>query len=465
MRVHRESRVRRGPLAALLVCAVAAFFGLVPGTASGTASETQAVRSGQTPQKAAIIAGKAMTRDNASLPYFVLKWTGGARYRKRITQLRAALKLEKNYKYTKVRTLLNKANAKQIATKCDEAKSGALSKVASVTGWLCFEKKDADDTSWSPQGITGTWDAHPSGTVNKASAFAVSWHYTGDKRSRVTFLRDRGGLHRYNHVLLVRPTTSGKYVSYANMATHAGGMVWYKRFLLVADENRGILVFDTHNLLDLTKSKTAKNNIDNTKYIGRRGNKYYSQGFRYVLPLSGEWRISPTQTGKCLAESKHPCYTYVGLDRSTSPPTLLTGEWCDKRTTTKCTVGRIATWSLKSDTTPCSRGCLVYGAGSLAQARHVYTQPSPFMQGGNRWSGQYAFAESHQASVAGTLFADRVDKKPLSYAAGEGVQTLYWRRRGKNRTLWSVTEFHGRGRRVLYGVTPPVGPALGASPE
>lgn len=61
---------------------------------------------------------------------------------------------------------------------------------------------------------------------------------------------------------------------------------------------------------------------------------------------------------------------------------------------------------------------------------------------------------SHNSTGLGRRYMARPGQRPVPHFAGVGVQDLYWNRAAGRRLLWSLTEFRGVGRRVLYGVEP-----------
>ncbi|MBP2706255.1 hypothetical protein JOL79_20810 [Microbispora sp. RL4-1S] len=413
---------------------------------------------------------KPLKLDKKSLGDYVLNWDwknpAGNSYQPLIKQLRKRVKAKK---YATLPSLLD--NAKHTATRgCASAvkDGGALNKPLKVPAvdWFCLGAKDANTTSWMPQGISGTSDSSWPGTVNGRRAFAFTWHYHVPNKkndplengaSRVTFLNQasvpgKPTKYRYRNVLMVYPLRTAKGdVTFRSVPIHAGGLVWFHQYLLVTDDSQnsffnGVLVFDMHNLLDLANKKLV--NTTNPNRVGLYKKTYYTLGYRYVLPLIGIWKTGGAAA--CHTESHRPCYEYAGLDRSASPPSLITGEWCDPGTH-PCSTGRVARFRLV-DTKTCRYGCLETRKDGRAHATRVYRQVSPYVQGGDSWGGKYQFTTSYQSWAR--RFSAIPNKKPKTFAAGRGAQDLYWNRTGGVRRLWSLTEFPGKGNRVLYGVKP-----------
>ncbi|WP_169946128.1 hypothetical protein [Microbispora sp. H11081] len=421
---------------------------------------------------------------------YTLSWDDrnaqGDTYADLIQRLRQDLQFSQpGYRYTKVSELLTGslpggpfANRRCPAPTQD---SGALvtpqgERVRNVVDWFCLAPEDATGP-WTPQGISGTSDSTAQGTAydDTAKAFVFSWHGPANNRSRVTFLNEvgTGPFNHYQHVLLVNPfaDASGP-VSFGPMQIHTGGIVWYHQYLLIADDNRehpennGILIFDLRDLFDLRLSEVS-DITDTGRPIGLHNGTYYSQGYRYILPLLGIWR--PQVTGvRCASMSRPPCFGYLGLDRSTTPPSVLTGEWCDARQPTPtcrpaspqaaAPTGRVARYRMAPDNSACDRGCLAYGSDGRARATAAYTQPTPWTQGGISWNGLYQFTMSNnKVATLGRRYDAVPGGPPVPHFAARGVQELYWHRSSdpaQPPILWSLTEGEGVKNRVLYGVDP-----------
>ncbi|ALO92349.1 hypothetical protein SHL15_1172 [Streptomyces hygroscopicus subsp. limoneus] len=119
----------------------------------------------------------------------------------------------------------------------------------------CLNSKDTTDDDRTPQGINGTEDAQPgTGTVDRHKAIVFSWHEgrpgSSGTGTRLSFLDT--ATNRYIHVLLVEPNDDG--TDYGEVSVHAGGIVWYQNYIFVADNQRGIHVYDTTNLLQLARN-------------------------------------------------------------------------------------------------------------------------------------------------------------------------------------------------------------------
>ncbi|WP_181808582.1 hypothetical protein [Streptomyces shenzhenensis] len=380
---------------------------------------------------APVPAPRPMTSDPASRPDFHLTWQPDPR---------AANIAGFPYpRLTPGQLISNPANTDHTATrKCSAANStiGALRNSVAAVDWYCFDNVDSASSTWTPQGMSGSEDAHPGGTVDGKQVFLTSWYghrpnNSTPTRSRVSFLV-AGTPGRYAHVELVRLVPGA--ARFGALPTHAGGVVWRDNYLYVADPRRGLLVFDTRNILDLGRTDDPR-----------------APGSRFVLPQVGIW-----STGSTLPCNRgtRACYDYVTLDRSASSWQFITGEYCSQRqggVLVWCN-SRLARWRT-SDIT--SRT-----AGRTIHAQEVFRQPVTNVQGGVSYTDPtnsarrcYYFDSSRGENNLGWLVTDRPNRTPASLPGGVGLQDLYVQR--ANHQLWTVTEWPGLGTRIVYGVNQP----------
>ncbi|MFF8992385.1 hypothetical protein ACF09H_21100 [Streptomyces sp. NPDC014983] len=314
--------------------------------------------------------------------------------------------------------------------------SGALRNAVAAADWYCLDTTDSNSTSWSLQGLSGSEDAHPGGTVNGHRVFLTSWYAHGPNsstptRSRVSFLV-AGTPGRYVNVELVQLAPGA--AQFRALPTHAGGVVWHDNHLYVADPRRGLRVFDTRNILDLGRTTDPR-----------------ARGYRFVLPQVGIWSTGSSQS--CNRGSR-ACYDYVTLDRSASSWQFITGEYCSERrggVLVWCD-SRLARWRT-SDITSRTPGRTIH-------AQEVFRQPVTNVQGGVSYTDPtssarrcYYFDSSRGDSRLGWLVTDRPSRQPTYQQGGVGLQDLYVQ--ASNHQLWTVTEWPGVGKRILYGVNQP----------
>ncbi|GAB3265245.1 hypothetical protein GCM10027425_30610 [Alteromonas gracilis] len=164
---------------------------------------------------------------------------------------------------------------------------------------IVWEPDDDHDPRWWPQGVTSSADAEESETIDGRRLLVTSWYAKDDLGSRVSVL-DRDTL-RYRHVLLVRPDADG---GVAPAKVHAGGLVWWGRWLHVAGTKRGLLAFCWDDLVRVDDEHLAE-----------------THGYRWVLPLRASYAARTDEGTEALR------YSFVSLDRTSSPPHLVAGEY------------------------------------------------------------------------------------------------------------------------------------------
>jgi hypothetical protein len=324
---------------------------------------------------------------------------------------------------------------------------------------------------WMPQGITTTADAEADEQVGSKQAILVSWY---DKRIdpakgvRVSFLDPATG--RYQHVLLAYPYTSAAGdPTYEILDTpqegdhggiHAGGIAWHGDYLYVVDTTRGVRVFDMRHIFDLEAAANG-DTTDGTR-IGLHDGTYRGFGYRYVMPQVDAWvnDVGADDDGDNACEAAGaPKFSYVSVDRSTTPDQLVTGEYC--RSGSDDTNGRVATWPVADTGRPLA------DADGLWRATGAQRLPQPNIQGAVTVDGTWYLSRSRGEGPAG----DNDDNGHLLEAtagvtptgtlrttatrwSGIGPEDLsYW---PSQDAIWTVTEHPGR--RAVYAcprVAPP----------
>ncbi|MEV6946091.1 hypothetical protein AB0N07_29700 [Streptomyces sp. NPDC051172] len=362
---------------------------------------------------------------------FALRW-GDEDLRVSARKLRAAV--NPNGAQVTVASMLNAANIPaqtQDNTGCrnQATGSGGALQGVDVEAFYCLRHDDAVDADWTPQGISGTEDAEPEDVPVDQRAIVFSWHEGPPGGSgmgtRLSFLKTANN--KYIHVLLVVPNEAG--TDYSEVALHAGGIAWYRNYIFVTANTGGLRVFDTTNLLQLahnpkgSTSKTCKTGLD------ERSGRYCGRGYDYLLPEIGRWDNSNSTTTR---------YDSMSLERAPGrAPEFMTSEY---RTNS---VGQVVRWT---DT------ALTSFQGTIHPFR-AWFQPVRYVQGAFSRSCYY-FNTGHSPSTGYLVAANATgNTKPVSQPGGQGLQDLYWLRSAEQ--LWTLTEYPGDGKRVLYGVSRP----------
>jgi hypothetical protein len=282
--------------------------------------------------------------------------------------------------------------------------------------WYCFEPGDNDSADWYPQGVASSSEA---GRTD-VQAFAITWYWkpegsATERGVRLSFLSRVTG--KYRHVLLVEP----KGASYTAINIHAGGVAWYGDLIYVADTSHGMRVFDTRHIYEVKG--------DDNK-IGLRDGGYHAYGYRYVMPQMDAW----SGTGSAR-------FSFAAVDRSTSPHTLISGEYVDPATEPG-KIGRVALWPLADDDT------LVAGADGLAPAADALILPAAKIQGAVSHKGRWYLSQAASAVKNGSLLVVPAGRPAQVRRFPVGPEDLTcWSEKNQ---LWSITEF--RGRRVVFAV-------------
>jgi len=282
---------------------------------------------------------------------------------------------------------------------------------------------DMATESWYPQGITGSEDAFEDGGRRR---IIVSWYDHDDadgivKGARISIvdLEDPSDM-RYRHVLLAVPTGSVTTPDFEAVVTgsgaplHAGGIVWLGDLLYVADTTQGFRVFDLSRIIEVTDT-------DDTDKIGLGAARMDAHGYRYIAPQVARYRLH--------SDSCRVRFSFVSLDRSTTPPRLLSGEYRKDDTG-----GRLVSWPVASDS-----DWLAIEADGLAHATRAYVSGQTKMQGAMSWGNAIYISSSSQYNGYGRIYRTRVGQKSNITAWVRGAEDLYYER-STNR-VWTPAEY------------------------
>ncbi len=292
---------------------------------------------------------------------------------------------------------------------------------------LTWDRADRRTTRWWPQGISTSADASGTGEVAGRRLVVVSWYAKaiGDepaRGSRVTFLDL--DTRRYRHVLLVTPTLGPDgSVGLEPLRVHAGGLVWCGPWLHVAATARGFLTFHVDDLLRVPDERTSG---DDSR-LAVEGGRVSSYGYRYLWPVRLAHRAGAEEGHERLR------YSCLSLDRSTSPPELVVGEYGRGRQTR-----RLARFALDPEGLP-----LTSAEDGRSRPLVLDERGVGGTQGAAVARGDWFLTVSHGPWKPGSVYVGRPGAfRRHRWATPMGPEDLaYW---PGTDTLWSVTEHPGR---------------------
>lgn len=298
---------------------------------------------------------------------------------------------------------------------------------------FCWNSGDNAVAYWFPQGITTTADALGTGQYDGVTAILVSWYDDGsdgiDRGVRVSFVDySDPTAPAYRHALLVEPyDRSDGRVSYRAVNNHAGGIFWYGHHLYEADTSTGFRVFDLDHIWQVSTS-------DPDAIGWQSDGSYQAYGYKYVVPQKLRYH-STTLNGYPQLR-----FSFAGLDRTSTPDSVIVGEYGYPGTGT-----RLVRFPIDYTTR-----MLRENADGYAYATEAYDVSVTSMQGVSAVSGRFYLSTSDGDANRGDLgtfvpgndVALHYDVLPI------GPEDLsYWAARDE---LWSVTEY--AGSRSVYAI-------------
>ncbi|MDF1662463.1 MAG: hypothetical protein P1V97_11870 [Planctomycetota bacterium] len=283
-----------------------------------------------------------------------------------------------------------------------------------------WDAADDKDSRWFPQGVTGSGDASQSGLVANRQLIAVSWHFNellafgaADQGARVSFIDiTKPGIPRYQHVLFVESFKDKLGPNFRALKFHAGGMVWYGDYLYVADATVGLRVFDLTKIMQVDPGKTHE--------IGRNGKgQYHAHDHVYILPQVNCYRLH--------SKSSKLRFSSLSLDRSTKPPSLISGDYkvLSRR-------GKLLRWGLNN------KSHRLEGKADIKPIE-AYEMGQSRVQGVLSWKGQFWMASS---GLRPRLRTGRPRSKIHARPWVLGPEDLYFD--CGSSLLWTATEFPRR---------------------
>lgn len=329
-------------------------------------------------------------------------------------------------------------DANRIATRISRNEGNAL--VRNFAAGFRWNSGDGDTPDWYPQGVTTSSDAYENGNYDGRRVVLVTWYdhteSSPNKGVRLTLVDRTDPLNpRYRHALLVVPYSSGTSASFhalwrddahPDIPLHAGGIFWYGDLLYVADTHNGFRVFRLDDIMQVSTAAAC----DTT--IGRRpSGEYCAFGYKYVIPQ----RFTYTATA-----SNNLRFSFVSLDRSTVPDSVLVGEYDVDGAGT-----RLVRWSIDFRTRE------LVATNNEATATWAYQVDIRAMQGAASIDGKYFISRSNGRNGRGDLIT-WIPGQPIRIHAGvypPGPEDLTYR--PSTDELWTVTEYPGN--RMVVAVT------------
>ena len=323
---------------------------------------------------------------------------------------------------------------------------------------FCWNLTDDKSSVWTPQGLTGSYDAQPGGTWNGRHLYIASWHYTNNDYARITIAESTGTSVTYQHVLLVDPYSTGstgatfRAVGGAGdmsqkdvLSGHADGVTWYGNKLFVATGHQ-IQVYDLRHLWKMSDTGSASVGVQSNG----RSSAHYSN---WALPMVGAYFTG--QTGDP-CDAARPCLTSLSLDRSSAPDALVASQIATRGG------GPLMRWPLNASTALPNTNTADDTTGTVT-ASAVYSVPIWKVQGAAT-DGKYYYFSGECPETAGTSDSDApycihraaVGAAPhvLTHAPPLTQNLSYAPSSGR---LWGLNERENTstGKRVVFSVDPP----------
>ncbi|GLW05168.1 hypothetical protein Misp01_02980 [Microtetraspora sp. NBRC 13810] len=288
---------------------------------------------------------------------------------------------------------------------CDATERAGLPIAPAATVAWCWDTGDATTETWIPQSVTTSGDADDDGLWGAHSVILSGWNHCNsgecgphprNNDARVAFIDyTNPAAPRYRWAYLVAPTdgtANPNATSYANRdfgpaKAHMGGMAWYGDKLYVSatgNNSTAIRVFSMQEILQVNDGGSA---------IGRTSAGYAAYGYQYVLPEIGYYSY---RGGTCdmSSDTGVPCFSTISLDRSTSPDSIVAGEYFNVPTLH----GRLYRYNLGG------ANFLLAASGSNVASAQSYRTRVGNIQGVLAWNGTWYLAHS-SADAAGELWA------------------------------------------------------------
>jgi hypothetical protein len=255
---------------------------------------------------------------------------------------------------------------------------------AGVSFAFTWSARDLHDPAWIPQGITGSPDATATGWVEGRRVLLVSWYHAPglegpSKGIRIAFVDTSSASDpHYRFALLVAPKGTVAAPDLAPIRIHAGGIAWVGNLLYVADTRNGFRVFDLTHILRVRTDEDQ---------IGCDAGGCRAGLYKYAIPQIGSYAS---------ASACAPRFSFVSVDRSSTPPVLVSGEYCDGSTCDDALAGRVFRWPLDPSTGRLGTGKSWPSEAALMGQTEV--------QGAASFAGTWYFSSSAPTGNGGALY-------------------------------------------------------------
>ncbi len=293
-----------------------------------------------------------------------------------------------------------------------------------------WQSGDESVAYWIPQGITGSFDGSETGVVASRKLVLVSWYYskeaepgsTAEKGVRIAIVdvTDPADV-RYRFALLAEPVMDGARASFRSVPVHAGGLAWVGDRLYVPITGSGFRVFDLSRILKV-------DGLDDRIGYDAATAHYNAHGYSYVIPQIARH----ASTGTCA-----PRFSFVALDRSSSPPSLVSGEY-----DAASVAGRLYRWPLASN------GELVRTDRGRVIADETWFEGESHVQGAMARNGKFWLSSSRPAGGAGELVRTAPAMPSTRLGWSDSPEDLAFDPQAAS--VWSVSE--GVDNRYLFEV-------------
>ena len=330
-----------------------------------------------------------------------------------------------------------------------------------------WDRADRRTTQWWPQGISTSADASDTELVHGRRLVVTTWYAKdlgdGNHGSRLSFVDL--ATRRYRHVLLVVPRIVDGDVRVEPLEIHAGGLAWHGPWLHVAATAAGLFVFHVDDIVRVPEqapesvrvepleshagglawhgpwlhvAATATGlfvfHVDDIVRVPEQAPesvRVAGEEYRYLLPVRFAYEARTDDGHERLR------YSFVSLDRASSPPQLLAGEYGRGRQTR-----RLAHFALDPD----SRFVAPGGDGAC-RPQQLHDEGIGQAQGVVQVDGRYYVTTSHGPWKPGSVHVGVPGAwRSHRWAVPMGPEDLaYWPSRDE---LWSLSE-HPRRRWVF----------------